>query len=58
MRQVANKSLSLTTIMAALYSYDTHYNFMAPQHETAHVDDITRIKKELDLLKNAVWMHF
>ena len=43
--------------MATLYGHDKHYNFIAPQEETVHPDDINRIKKELDLLKNAVWMN-
>ena len=48
------KSLSLTSIMATLYGHDTHYDFAAPKEETIQADDMNRIKKELDLLKNAV----
>lgn len=41
--------------MAALYGHrDTHYNYVAPQEEAVRSDDMLRIKKELDLLKNAV----
>jgi len=50
-------TLFLTSIMATLYGHDKHYNFIAPQEETVHPDDINRIKKELDLLKNAVWIN-
>lgn len=41
--------------MASLHGHgNAHYNFMAPQEEA---DDMPRIKKELDLLKNAVRYH-
>ncbi|KAF8801448.1 hypothetical protein BYT27DRAFT_7198244 [Phlegmacium glaucopus] len=40
--------------MASLYGHgNTLYNLITPQEETAHADDMPRIKKELDLLKNA-----
>ena len=42
--------------MASLHGRDTYYNFVPPQEETVDADDITRIKKELNLLKNAVWI--
>ena len=50
---ISNLSLSLTS-MATLYGHDTLYNSVASKEETVHADDINRIKKELDLLKNAV----
>ena len=56
-RRVASlryQSLSLTSTMATPYGHETHYNSMAPKGETVHADDLNRIKKELDLLKNAV----
>ena len=40
--------------MATLYGHDMHYDSMAPKEDTVHADDIKRIKKELDLLKDAV----
>ena len=55
-RQFQSLSLDLTSVMAALYGHDTHYDSMAPKEETLHADDINRIKKELDLLKVAVRM--
>jgi hypothetical protein len=47
-------SLSPTSVMATLYGHGTHYDSMAPKEDTVHADDINRIKKELDLLKDAV----